>query len=396
MQLIKCSLLENSCDKNVVAVFNHKKKKTANWTMKWDARSIYKSYSAEAFLQAQFPTQSTRLGLGNNVFNGNPSKADMRKLLAKVTNDVEEQKLFAHSIQLERQGDWTSWYERVIPFDFSWSNLIYGPGDSLLSFVLNATLNTCRVPSLLKLWGYHTSAHCPLCDADNCTLHHILVNCNTALNQRRYNWRHDSVLFELQSAISSHILNYSTNRKKVSKEIKFIKKAQSVNKRGTVDRSSSLLDGASDWELLIDFDEDRSLFPPEVYATAQRPDILILSRSTKLIILGELTCGAEEGFLNARLRKEARYDSLVANINDDESNPWSAILFTIEVGARGFVGHSLLRFLRKLGFSSRKSRATCKRASLISAKSSFGIYLMHNNHNWDAKRPLIELPPQYK
>ena len=58
------------------------------------------------------------------------------------------------------------------------------------------------------------------------------------------------------------------------------------------------------------------------------------------IILCELTNGAEEGFANAKLRKEGRYATLMANSNDDMTNPWTALLFTIEVGARGFVGYS--------------------------------------------------------
>ena len=58
------------------------------------------------------------------------------------------------------------------------------------------------------------------------------------------------------------------------------------------------------------------------------------------IMLCELTNGAEEGFANAKLRKEGRYATLMANINDDKTNPWTVSLFTIEVGARGFVGYS--------------------------------------------------------
>jgi len=181
--------------------------------VKWDARRIYKSFSADVILQTQFPTQASRLGLGNGVFNGNPSKADIRKLLTKTANDVEEDKFLAHSIQLKRQGDWTFWYEKFIEFNFSWTNLIYGPGNSLISFVLNATINTCRTPKLLKCWGYHATAACPICVADNCTLHHILANCDTALNQLRYNWRHDSVLVELQSAIGSHLQHHAKKKK---------------------------------------------------------------------------------------------------------------------------------------------------------------------------------------
>ena len=267
------------------------------------------------------------------------------------------------------------------------------PGDSFISFVLNATINTCRTPALLKLWGYHAKADCPLCKGDNCTLHHILANCKTALNQRRYNWRHDSVLIELRSTIENLFRLHVKKKVKSSNKIEFVKKNHfSMKKRKCIDRSASLLDGAKDWELLVDLDDNRSLFPPEIYATAERPDILIFSREKHTIILCELTCGAEEGFANAKLRKEGRYAALVANINDDKTNPWTALLFTIEVGARGFVGYSLTSFLRKLGLSSRKTRSSCKRISLIAAKCSYGIYLMHSNLNWDAKRPLLELP----
>ena len=391
MQLIKCSLLENSEDEHVRASFKHKHIKTSAWTVKWDARRLYKSFSADVILQTQFPTQASRLGLGNGVFNGNPSKADIRRMLVNTTNSVEEDKLFAHSVQLERQGDWTAWSGKVNPFDFSWKNLIYGPGDSLISFVLNATINTCRTPVLMKLWGYLAKASCVLCTGDHCTLHHILANCQVALNQRRYNWRHDSVLLELKSFLGEHLVQHA-KRKKISKNIKFVKKGTFSKSRSSVDRSSSILDSAKDWELLVDLDDNRSLFPPEVYATAQRPDIILFSRLSHQIILAELTNGAEEGFVNAKLRKEGRYASLVANINDDEANPWTALLFTIEVGARGFVGYSLTSFLKKIGATRRASRSTCKRISLISAKCSYGIYLMHANINWDAKRPLLELP----
>ena len=392
MQMIKCNLLENSEDEHVRAIFKHKHIKTSAWTIKWDARRLYKSFSADVILQTQFPTQSTRLGLGNGVFNGKPSKADVRRMLINTTNSVEEDRHFAHSIQLERQGDWSKWSERVTPFDFSWKNLIYGPGDRLISFILNATINTCRTPVLMKLWGYVATASCALCKGDQCTLHHILANCQIALKQRRYNWRHDSTLLELKSFLGELLVQLVKRKKTSNNPIKFVKKGKFSKSRSSVDRSSSILDSAKDWEVLVDLDDNRSLFPPEVYATAERPDIIIFSRASRQIILAELTNGAEEGFENAKLRKEARYANLVANINDNEACLWTALLFTIEVGARGFVGYSLMSFLKKIGATTRASRSTCKRISLISAKCSYGIYLMRSNVNWDAKRPLLQLP----
>ena len=54
---------------------------------------------------------------------------------------------------------------------------------------------------MLRLWGYTETATCPLCGANQCTLHHILVNCKFSLDQGRYTWRHDSVLFEIEQAL---------------------------------------------------------------------------------------------------------------------------------------------------------------------------------------------------
>lgn len=64
----------------------------------------------------------------------------------------------------------------ALPFDLSWQNLIYGPGPRVISFVLNASINTLQTPDLLRLWGYKSVSSCDLCGAAQCTLHHILSN----------------------------------------------------------------------------------------------------------------------------------------------------------------------------------------------------------------------------
>src|SRR5689334_19479533 len=72
---------------------------------------------------------------------------------------------------LVRQGVWTHW-EDVRPFDLSWKNLIYGPGPKVIAFVLNTQINSVNTPDMLKLWRLTTSAHCPLCAHNQCTLPH--------------------------------------------------------------------------------------------------------------------------------------------------------------------------------------------------------------------------------
>ena len=70
---------------------------------------------------------------------------------------------------------------------------------------------------------------------------------------------------------------------------------------------------------------------------------------------------------------------------------WSPLLFTIEVGVRGFVAHSLERTLLRLGISRRIISKSCKNVSIIAARCSFAIYLSANSIVWDKNRSLITL-----
>ena len=81
-------------------------------------------------------------------------------------------------------------------------------------------------------------------------------------------------------------------------------------------------------------------FPAEICGTSQRPDIVVWSPLSKIVILIELTCPAEEGIQNATNRKQERYTDLQLLIRQ---NNWKSHLFTIEVGARGFVAKSTIK-----------------------------------------------------
>ena len=50
----------------------------------------------------------------------------------------------------------------------------------------------------------------------------------------------------------------------------------------------------------VDFDGKKTVFPPEIYSTPERPDVVIWSGSRKSVILIELTCPSEEGFVQAQ------------------------------------------------------------------------------------------------
>ena len=114
------------------------------------------------------------------------------------------------------------------------------------------------------------------------------------------------------------------------------------------------------------------MFPLEIAATRQRQDVVIFSQSLRVVILIELTVPLEDRIAAANTRKTDRYSALLATC---ENNGWHATHFPVEVGSRGWVAHSLLACLQKLGFSAswrKKVRHECSRVAL---RCSYLLYL---------------------
>ena len=73
------------------------------------------------------------------------------------------------------------------------------------SFLLRAGTDTLPTPLNLKRWRYRTDPSCPLCGHKQPTVHHILSNCQIALEQGRFTWRHDSALKYLVEGLRNYL-----------------------------------------------------------------------------------------------------------------------------------------------------------------------------------------------
>ena len=111
------------------------------------------------------------------------------------------------------QGSWTNW-ENIMNQDLTWKSLLYGYSPNLLSFALNSVQLTLPTPDNLKRWGKNVSGKCELCNSIKCTLQHILTGCKKALQERRYTWRHDSILTEIGSTIKEEIKGFNERPEK--------------------------------------------------------------------------------------------------------------------------------------------------------------------------------------
>ena len=317
-------------------------------------------------------------------------------MASQAISTLENENLLAHAISLPKDGAWTNWLDSVEPLDLSWKNLIYGPDSKLISFMLNATNKSVITPLMLKLMEKSDSEKCCLCGAPKCTLFHILVNCKESLEQKRYTWRHDSILATLQPILLSHIQQHNESRNESQNQPSvlldhFIREGDVKNWKSKKLQASNLLKKAFDWELLVDFDCKNIIFPPFICATNMRPDIVLFSRSSCQVILLELTCPAEENINKAQDRKIAKYLELQELIKNSSKDAWSSKLFTIELGAREFVANSVRKCLRSLGIPSRVVSTTCRAVSMVSARCSYAIWLKHNTTYWEYSTELNHL-----
>ena len=180
----------------------------------------------------------------------------------------------------------------------------------------------------------------------------------------------------------------SANHSSPEKKVSFVRAGNTVPKINSKRKVSSLLNSATDWNIGADFDLTPFDFPAEICGTSQRPDIVVWSPLSKIVILIELTCPAEEGIQNATNRKQERYTDLQLLIRQ---NNWKSHLFTIEVGARGFVAKSTIKMFRALGFSYGDTSRIAKDLMAIAARCSYAIYVARENPFWDVNKSLLHL-----
>ena len=393
MRVIRCHLLKYSADDDMRIVYDGRVRRQQSHQTMWRDTNFFEKVEGMANHEARFQAAGShdRRGLGHGLFTSNlEPDAEHRKRCVAAVQQLHTEEHVSHAAQLAMQSVWTHWTDHSMPFDLSWRNLIYGPGPRIISFVLNATINSLPTPDMLRLMGLSPVGSCGLCGAAQCTLFHILSGCKEALVSKRYTWRHDSVLATMLQQLVPVLIRH--NSKPVSTRpahVAFVKPGKKpIEDRFKRHRQTSkcLLTPANDWQLLIDFDKNRMLFPTLIADTNERPDIVVWSTTAKIVILGELTCPAEENISAANARKLERYVRLCEKIRE---NGWTAIERTIEAGARGFVGHRFRSFFRELGFSSQEATIACKDISLVTAKCSYGIWLGRKSKSWNASMDLV-------
>jgi hypothetical protein len=158
--------------------------------------------------------------------------------------------------------------------------------------------------------------------------------------------------------------------------------------------TTELLGKAKDWKIRFDLtapeagQEKNRPFPPEIIPEAgKRPDGVIWSMSSKIVIWVELTSPWEENMQVKHFFKLDHYTDLKIAC---EANGWRVYPLCVEIGCRGHVSQSFYHMCKVLGFSRRERKNLKYDVERTALHCSHAILCARYNKVWEPK-PLLDV-----
>ena len=138
-----------------------------------------------------------------------------------------------------------------------------------------------------------------------------------------------------------------------------------------------MLSVAKDWRFHVDLPElvpegTQFRVPNDIILTALKPDLLIISRSMKIIILIELTCPNDANLESWRKKKRDKY----AKLRRWVTRGWNLHILSLEVISRGFVlANSFYELCTGLGVDTTKGKSFRDSLSKTALRCSYVIWI---------------------
>ncbi|XP_035658193.1 uncharacterized protein LOC118403564 [Branchiostoma floridae] len=304
--------LKGSQDPSVRAAFNQ----GINTGKKWNATSsISQAISRQQHKDLVGSVQVGRTGFDwgkkdQRWKSANPN--ERRQLLIQEVRRMEEERRRVVAVGQRQQGAWLNW-EGAVERRLSWSDL-WSMQNARLSFLLRSVYDVLPSPYNLTRW-YKNEESCQLCGRAQADLKHILSNCNIALQQGRYTWRHNKVL-RLIAVMLEEVRKKAKGATARIQPIQFVREGQ---KPKAADSNSIHIGGGplsrGQWEMAVDLDRQLR-FPSVICDTQLRPDMVLWSVDQRSVLIIELTIPWEENIEAAYERKKLKYEELANQCNN--------------------------------------------------------------------------------
>ena len=261
-------------------------------------------------------------------------------MLVSIQYD-ESKNILDHVKSLVKQGHFLELTKLELT-DATWKSFIFNLPKGTMKWLLNSSINTLPTKANLRQWGKVTNDKC-WCSQKQ-TLNHILNGCKRALDQGRFTWRHDSILYYIANCL---------DRKNFTCYVDI--EGFQTNSGGTL--------------------------PPEIIVSTLRPDIVIIDPKLKSIIILELTVPGETRIREAHRIKAEKYQHFK---NDIKTHHVTVLPF--EIGSHtGFISQenkNTLHTLHKFCSKDIKLKQFVKNISSITVLSSYFIFNCRNESEW--------------
>ena len=313
------------------------------------------------------------LGLTKVQYYHSSTKKEQRAMVTGTVREMEEEKRKHKMVQLAKQGACTRW---EVPAKQLSHKDILETSTTSLKFLVKAVYDLLPTPVNKNAW-FGTDEKCLLCGEDS-NLNHVLASCKVALSQGRYRWRHDQVLGEIAKLTAEKVLNSQSRPQTQQKLINFVRTGSNAKVVQSKSGAGSYFDGAEDWNLQVDLNKHVKI-PRAILQTNLRPDLVVMSEKKKLLGMMELTVPYEDRIeMSCEIKRNKYKDIVVAG----ERKGWKVMLWTVEVGCRGFPAASLGNYLRDIGFSGTERSKQLRRIGEIAQSASNEIWKWSHFRSW--------------
>jgi hypothetical protein len=230
-------------------------------------------------------------------------------------------------------------------------------------FLVSSLTNIAPTNTNLARWGKILDSSCQLCRQPKCTTAHVLGGCQFALREHRFTWRHNSILHSIHLSVKK-LLEGSRYEILADLPTRSYERADSIN-----------------------------TIPEDIAAVADRPDLTIIDRRAKRMIVVELTAPFDTNLATWENEKETRYNrNLIPTLKE---NGWNAEFIHIGVGALGTIPRStkegffaISKFDPKcISASCNEIRSIALTLMKIAISCSFVIFRERNNTLWVTPSP---------
>ena len=315
------------------------------------------------------------LGLTPKKYYSKSNKKDQRAMIVDTVRESEEDRRRVRIANLAKQGASTKW--QVPERRLNQREIINMP-EERFKFLVKSVYDLLPTPDNKNTW-FGTEESCRLCGGKG-TITHILSGCEVALAQGRYKWRHDQVLRELAQCIEEKRKSSNKTPRDARQGIVFVREGEKKSQQSKQE-PRSYLDGASDWRLLVDLENSLKV-PRQVAETNLRPDILLVSDSSRKMGVVELTVPSEERIELSGELKRTKYRILQ---EDGKKNKWDVQVWAVEVGCRGFPASSMASFLKEMGVQGGERKRMLSRMGEAAERASRSVWRWSHFKEWGRK-----------